>query len=150
MKEYYPEGWLTSSHENRKGTLTPSAIASALANQTVLEGMALMCDTEHNLTVDLGCMKGIIPRCEGAIGISEGTTRDIALISRVGRSVCFVVTDILTDESGNLSKKIRNDLLPAMEKEYERIIKNTNEYGKERDAILEMIAVYEKYLELTN
>jgi hypothetical protein len=37
-----------------------------------------------------------------------------------------------------------------MEKEYERIIKNTKEYGKERDAILEMIAVYERYLRLTN
>ena len=59
-------------------------------------------------------------------------------------------TKDLTDESGNLSKKIRNDLLPAMEKEYERIIKNTKEYGKERDAILEMIAAYEEYLRLIN
>jgi hypothetical protein len=59
-------------------------------------------------------------------------------------------TKDLTNESGNLGKKIRNDLLPAMEKEYDRIVKNTIEYGKERDAILDMIAVYEKYLELTN
>ena len=102
MKEYYPEGWLTSSIENRKGMLTPSALAAALTNQTVLEATALMCDTEHNQTVDLGCMTGIIPRSEGAIGISEGTTRDIALISRVGRPVCFVVTDIRTDQNGRL------------------------------------------------
>ena len=59
-------------------------------------------------------------------------------------------TKDLTTESGNLSKKIRNELLPAMEDEYDRIIKNTIEYGKERDAILEMIAAYERYLRLTD
>jgi hypothetical protein len=37
-----------------------------------------------------------------------------------------------------------------MEKEYDRIVKNTIEYGKERDAILDMIAAYEEYLRLTN
>lgn len=102
MKEYYPEGWLGNTTENRKNMLTPSALAMAQANETILEATVLMCDTEHNLTVDLGGIKGIIPRIEGAIGIGEGTTRDIALISRVGRPVCFVVTDIRTDESGKM------------------------------------------------
>ena len=45
-------------------------------------------------------MKGIIEREEGAIGIKEGKTRDIALISRVGKPVCFKVVDIKTDETG--------------------------------------------------
>lgn len=82
--------------------LTPSALAQAQANETVLEATVLMCDTEHNLTVDLGSMMGIIPRLEGAIGISDGTTRDIALISRVGRPVSFVVTAIQTDNNGKM------------------------------------------------
>ena len=59
-----------------------------------------MCDSDHNLIVDLGCMRGIIPRDEGAIGITEGTTRDIALISRVGKPVSFIITDFVTEESG--------------------------------------------------
>lgn len=102
MKEYYPEGWLQNTTENKRNMLTPSALCMAAANETVLEATVGMCDTEHNLTVDLGCMSGIIPRVEGAIGISDGSTRDIALISRVGRPVSFVVTDIKTDSEGKL------------------------------------------------
>jgi len=44
-------------------------------------------------------MKGIIPRSEGAVGIESGATRDIALISRVGKPVCFKITKI--DETGS-------------------------------------------------
>lgn len=102
MKEFYPEGWLADTNENKKSVLTPAEIAAAQADETVLEAVVLMCDTEHNLTVDLGCMKGVIPRNEGAIGISEGTTRDIALISRVGKPVRFVVKEIRSDTSGKM------------------------------------------------
>jgi small subunit ribosomal protein S1 len=42
-------------------------------------------------------MKGIIPRAEGAMGIEEGTVRDIALISRVNKPVCFVITGFRTE-----------------------------------------------------
>ncbi|MFZ2539800.1 MAG: S1 RNA-binding domain-containing protein, partial [Oscillospiraceae bacterium] len=45
-----------------------------------------------------GCIKGIIPRDECAIGISEGLTRDIAIISKVNKPVCFKITSIKTDE----------------------------------------------------
>ena len=60
----------------------------------------MLCDAEHNLTVDLGCMRGVIPREEGAIGIRDGSVRDIAVISRVNRPVCFTVTDFRTDGNG--------------------------------------------------
>ena len=49
----------------------------------MLEAPVVMCDSAHNLIVNLGCMKGIIPRVEGAVGIEEGSTRDIALISNI-------------------------------------------------------------------
>ncbi|MBE6778824.1 MAG: 30S ribosomal protein S1, partial [Ruminococcaceae bacterium] len=45
----------------------------------------------HNLYVQLPCGEGIIPRAEGALGIAEGTTKDIVLITRVNKPVCFVV-----------------------------------------------------------
>lgn len=102
MKEFYPEGWIRTSTENRKSIMTPSSLAQAQANGNILEANAILCDAMHNLTVDLGCMKGIIPRAEGAIGISDGSTRDIALISRVGKPVCFTVTAIRSDEYGKL------------------------------------------------
>lgn len=102
MKEYYPEGWLIGSIENRKKVASPVNLAQAQALGEILEGNVIMCDNYRNMTVDLGCMKGIIPRDEGAIGIAEGQTRDIALISRVGRPVSFMITAINTDELGRL------------------------------------------------
>ena len=100
MKVCYPEGWLLEKSENKKGQYTKSELTDAKEKKEILESVAYMCDNEHNLLVNLGCMRGIIPRAEGAIGIKEGTTRDIALISRVGKSVCFTVVDIRTGENG--------------------------------------------------
>lgn len=102
MKDFYPEGWLNSTTENKKNMMTPSALAAAALNGTVLEAVVSMCDAEHNLIVKLGCMRGIIPRNEGAIGMDNGSTRDIALISRVGRPVSFTVSEIKTDNRGVL------------------------------------------------
>ncbi len=86
---------------NRRVLSSPTALAEAAAKGEILEGSAVTCDAGHNLLVNLGCMKGIIPRCEGAIGISDGTVRDIALISRVGKPVSFVIDGFTTDRAGN-------------------------------------------------
>ena len=100
MKDYHPEGILLNSEDNKKYMASASALACAQSLEIILEANVMMCDAEHNLIVDLGLMRGIIPRNEGAIGIREGTTRDIALISRVGRPVCFIITDFSTDSQG--------------------------------------------------
>ena len=100
MNGFYPEGKLYGTHENKRSMSNLASLADAMVHETVLEAPVIMCDTEHNLIIELGCIRGIIPRNEGALGIAEGSTRDIALISRVGRTVCFVVTAFKTDESG--------------------------------------------------
>lgn len=92
MKEFYPEGRVIDTPENRASLMNASALADACRDGRILEARATVCDGAHNLVVDLGCMKGIIAREEGALGIREGTVRDIAVISRVNRPVCFVVT----------------------------------------------------------
>ena len=97
MNGFYPEGW---NEEKKKHQFTIADLSEAKQQGTVLESTVTMCDANHNLVVDLGCMKGIIPRLEGAVGIEDGTTRDIALISRVGKTVCFVVENIDTDKNG--------------------------------------------------
>lgn len=102
MQEFYPEGFIGTTYENKKYMSTPAALYQAQSASSILEANVLMCDAEHNMTVDLGCMKGIIAREDGAIGISDGSTRDIALISRVGRPVSFCVTAIKTDRYGKL------------------------------------------------
>lgn len=100
MSEYLPEGKLVSTQENINILQSPQLLSEAMNEQKILEAKAIICDSRHNLIVDLGSMKGIIPREEGAIGIREGTVRDIAVISRVNRAVSFVITDFRTDFNG--------------------------------------------------
>ena len=95
-----PEGWRIDTPENRAAMQSPSALADACREERILEARAIVCDSAHNLITDLGCMKGIIPREEGAIGIREGTVRDIAIISRVNRPVCFVIKGFRKDPAG--------------------------------------------------
>ncbi len=97
---YMPEGRLLNTVKNRHLLSSIHRLEEAAATNTVLEALALSCDSAHNLNVDLGVIKGIIPRSEGAIGIAEGLTRDIALISRVGKPVSFIIDGFTTDGSG--------------------------------------------------
>lgn len=100
MSEYYPEGELIGREENKKALSTLHALEECIVTGKILEAPCIICDNQHNLIVDFGFIKGIIPRIEGAIGIDDGSTRDIALISRVNKAVCFKVTAIAKDEYG--------------------------------------------------
>jgi len=77
------------TNENREALHTVSGLIRARDEGRTLEARALICDSGHNLIVDLDCMRGIIPREEGALGIEDGSARDIAVISRVNKPVCF-------------------------------------------------------------
>ena len=98
---FMPEGCALQSIRNRKNTSSLLALQEAAAKQEIIEAVATSCDAAHNLCVDLGIIKGIIPRLEGAVGIADGTVRDIALISRVGKSVSFVIDGFSNDSKGN-------------------------------------------------
>ncbi len=100
--KYLPEGYLSQTQENKLYLSSVTGLSEACYDKKILEARAVVCDSKHNIVVDLGCMKGIIPREEGAIGIKEGTVRDIAIISRVNKPVCFVITDFDRDENGNI------------------------------------------------
>ncbi len=100
---FYPEGYLLDTFENKAAMQTPTALSEAMREGRILEARALMCDSNHDLIVDLPFMKGIIPREEGALGIREGTVRDIAIISRVNRPVCFQVQDFIRDGQGRIT-----------------------------------------------
>lgn len=97
---YYPEGYLINTIENQNAIKSKTTLNECMLTGKILEARAVVCDSEHNLIVDLPCMKGIIPRIEGAVGIVDGSTRDIALISRVNKPVCFKVIGFSTNELG--------------------------------------------------
>ena len=100
MIEFYPEGILIEKPENAGYFKSINALNEAFFEEKILEARAVICDAEHNLIVDMGCIKGIIPREEGALGIKEGRVRDIAIISRVNRPVSFVITDFKKNTDG--------------------------------------------------
>ena len=91
MMQYHPEGQWIVTARNQAALASAASLREAMVAGTVLESRALRCDAAHNLYVELPCGEGIIPYTEGALGIAEGTTRDIALISRVSKPVCFLV-----------------------------------------------------------
>ena len=100
---YSPEGTLINNEENTRYISSAEGLREAMDKGIILEGTASLCGTSHDLTVDLPCGKGIIPRSDGAVGIDDGSTKDIALLSRVGRAVCFKVVSVAEDSSGRVS-----------------------------------------------
>ena len=114
MTQFHPEGILIDTQENKDYLRNSDTLLDAMHNKKILEARVTVCDNEHNLWVDLGCMKGMIPKFEGSVGLDDGSVRDIALISRVNKPVCFVVTDITYNESGEqyavLSRRIPQQL----------------------------------------
>ena len=69
-------------------------VETAVKAGEIFEGRVTVCDTARNLHIRLGKIHGVIPYKEGALGISDGSVRDIALISKVNKIVCFKVMDI--------------------------------------------------------
>lgn len=114
INEFTPEGWKMETPENRAAFQSASSLADACRDRQILEGRAVICDSSHNLVVDCGCMRGLIPREEGAIGMNDGSVRDIAVISRVNRPVCFLVTGFQKNEDGKtialLSRRAAQEL----------------------------------------
>ncbi len=100
MKKYYPENCLIHTQENKNILLSAAGLKDAYYSGKTIEVRATVCDKDHNLHVDLGVMKGIIPRDEGALGIEDGSVRDIAIISRVNKPVLCKIIDFKTNETG--------------------------------------------------
>ena len=94
MSLYLPEGFMIKTEENLKALANIENFREAYQKGKPLEARASSCDKNHNLHIDFGFIKGIIPRSECAIGIDEGTTRDIAIIAKVNKPVKFMITDI--------------------------------------------------------
>ncbi|MDE7389836.1 MAG: S1 RNA-binding domain-containing protein [Lachnospiraceae bacterium] len=101
MTQFFPEGTLINRPENYYYTKNLSTLTDAMHEGRILEAVVKICDSKHNLIVDLNGIKGIIPREDGALGIKEHTVRDIAIISRVNRPVAFIVVGIERDLYGN-------------------------------------------------
>ena len=99
MRSFVPEGGIINTQENLGYIGSIGGLIEAKERGIILEARAESCSSAHDLTVSLPACRGFMPREESAIGIAEGRTKDIAIISRVGKPVCFLVRDIF-QESG--------------------------------------------------
>ncbi len=81
---YLPEGLGMEGRRYAEGMI---GMARAMADGAVLEGLAVACSAEGDLTVRMGGLEGIIPRAEAALD----EVRPLAILSKVGHPVCFMV-----------------------------------------------------------
>ena len=101
MNRYAPEGNLISTFENHELISTQKGLERALEKQLILEAPVTLCDHNFNLHVALGSkIRGIIPREEVQFSEKE-EIKDIAVLTRVGKPVCFKVTGFLRDSAGD-------------------------------------------------
>lgn len=88
MKEYLPEG------RRRSGTLSCDDVFRAMERGETVEARVTLCDHRYNLHVTLGDgVYGIIPREESQYVGAGDTVKDIAILTRVGKTVSVKVID---------------------------------------------------------
>ena len=96
---YKPEGYREHTyHSTQRGTYpTPFAF---IGDGKIYEGQTVKCDPHLNLWIDFCGVRCIMPKEEASFLFDGETLKDIAVISRVGKSVCFKVIGIAKDEHG--------------------------------------------------
>ncbi len=88
---YEPEGSLFGTAQNREYIGSRQGLVRAMNEGKILEGTALLCDSAMRLHIDLYGMRGIIDKNEALYSLEGKDTKDIAVITRVGKPVCFKV-----------------------------------------------------------
>lgn len=92
MNEYKPEGLLIRSARNYEYISSIEGLERALERQVILEAPVVLCDHNFDLHVELsGGVRGLIPRCEVEYSPDGEPVKDIAILTRVGKTVCFKV-----------------------------------------------------------
>lgn len=99
QNQYLPEGLLMGTAQNREYISSQAGLERAMQQGKILEAPAAMCDSELNLYIDLGGIRGIMPREEVAFCRPGEEIKQIAVITRVGKPVCFKVVSI-SEEHG--------------------------------------------------
>ena len=95
INTYKPEGMISSSAKNREYLYGGRVMLErAMLDGAILESTALLCDGDMNLHVDLHGITGIMPREEVVYCRDGEEIKDIAIITRVGKPICFKILSI--------------------------------------------------------
>ena len=101
MNSYMPEGMFISEEENYEYISSLEGLQRAQREGIILESVAILCDHNFNLHIELpGKTKAIIPRSEVAKTQNNEEVKDIAILTRVGKTVAFKVMGFEKGENG--------------------------------------------------
>lgn len=98
QNNYMPEGEYILNEANARYCRDEKMLLRARSEKRILEANVVLCDKWMNLTVNLGNgIIGIIPK-DQAVYQPDGTpVKDIAILTRVGKPVCFHVCDVVLE-----------------------------------------------------
>ena len=98
MVPYIPEGI---------NTTVPCAddLRRSIGTGQIFQAQCVKCDEFHNLHLQLKDSRAVIPREEVALGIQEGGVKEIAILSRVGKWVCFQALGFDSQGTAILSRR---------------------------------------------
>ena len=113
---YVPEGVTLTTIRNRELTSTLAGLEKAMETGVIIEGTAVLCDSDFNLHVDfpvLGGVKAVIPRSEAVWSRDGEPPKDIAILTRVGKAVACKVTGIEQESDGAVTVYLSRRLAQA-------------------------------------
>ena len=113
---YVPEGVTLTTIRNRELTSTLAGLEKAMETGVIIEGTAVLCDSDFNLHVDfpvLGGVKAVIPRNEAVWSRDGEPPKDIAILTRVGKAVACKVTGIEQESDGAVTVYLSRRLAQA-------------------------------------
>ena len=104
MNKYMPEGSLITTDKNYEYISSLDGLERAMRQDAILEAQVILCDHSFNLHLELPSgIRAVIPRNE-AVYLPDGEdVKDIAILTRVGKTVAFKVLGFERGESGNAS-----------------------------------------------
>ncbi len=94
---YKPEGYSSRTLYSQRNQSSP---LSLVGDGKIYEAQVLKCDSSLNLWIDFEGIRCIMPKEEVSMLFPGEELKDIAVISRVGKSVCFKIIGVSQDEYG--------------------------------------------------
>lgn len=109
QNSFVPEGRLYGTAENTGYIRNEAGLRLAYQSKKTLEGIAVACGRSLDLRVDLGGVTGIIPYTEVLYSPEGEPAKDIAVITRVGKPVCFKIREFIDDKENKTAILSRAD-----------------------------------------
>lgn len=79
---------------------TPERLRATAEHGEILESTVRRCSSDHTLHFSFNGAEGILPRQDAVAPWISGASREISVLSRVGKQTCFTVSDVTVNESG--------------------------------------------------